>query len=156
MKTIWSGRRLAWIAVGVVIGFAVSHYWPQKPAIGAYASTHSDSFSMCTATTGIGMADAVFVLDPAVGRLIGAVYGRGGFNTVYGRNLAADFKVTNDAKYVMVPASVGAGIGGAGPAAEGAIFVAEQKSGKVIMYGFPASTGQHELVPVATFPWRGR
>jgi hypothetical protein len=150
-----SERRLAWIALGAVLGAVLSVYWPQEPAIGAYTATGADDLQMCTCTTAIGTADAVFILDGTTGRLIGGIYSNNGFPAAYVRNLAADFGVTDGASYIMVPGSVAPRVPGRGTTAEGAIFVAEQKSGLCIMYGFLTAAGTNELVPLAQFPWRG-
>jgi hypothetical protein len=155
MTTRWTETRLAWLALGAVLGSALSVYWPQEPALGAYVASSGDKFCMCACTTTIGTSDAVFVLDQTTGRLIGAIYSNGRFGALYVRNLAADFGVTDKAYYNMVPASIGARIPGRGQTAEGSIFVGEERSGLVIMYAFQAAGGINELVPVTNFNWRG-
>ncbi|MEZ6068424.1 MAG: hypothetical protein R3B90_22535 [Planctomycetaceae bacterium] len=150
-----SERRIVWIALGAVLGCVLSVYWPQEPALGAYSASGGDDLQMCSCTTAIGTGDAVFILDGTSGRLIGGIYGNGGFPAMYIRNLAADFGVTDGASYIMVPASVAPRVPGRGTSAEGVLFVAEQKSGQCGMYGFTTAQGQNELVPLANFRWRG-
>ncbi len=157
MKTKWSDRRLTWIGVGLVLGMVLSVYAPQEPAMGAYSATSADKISMCVATTSIGLPDTVFILDETTGRLFGATYATtgGAFSALHARNLAADFKVADGAKYAMVPAAIGSTQTGDGvPTASGGIFIAESKSGACILYAFTTSTGKHELAPIGRFQWR--
>ena len=155
MKSNWLETRIAWLILGALVGGVFSVYWPQEPVYGAYTAAGGSKFQMCTCTTSIGTADAVFLLDQTSGRLVGGIYANGQFGAVYLRNLAADFGV-GEGEYNMVPGSVGARIPGRGQTAEAGIFVGEQKSGLVVMYAFHTSAGANELVPVANFRWRGQ
>lgn len=156
MRTNWTETRLAWMVLGGVLGSVLSVYWPQEPALAAYTAAGGEKISMCACTTGLGTSDAVFILDQTSGRLVGGIYANGQFGAAYVQNLAQDFGVADGAVYSMVPASIGARIPGANATAEGSIFVGEQKSGKVIMYAFATAAGANRLVPLATFPFRGR
>ena len=95
------------------------------------------------------------MLDQTTGRLVGGIYDNGGFGAAYMRPLAQDFKVADGAVYNMVPAAVSR-IPGNAPTAEAAIFVAEQKTGLVIMYAFQTAAGSNTLAPMASFPFRGQ
>jgi len=158
MKPAWIETRIAWMALGALLGSLLSVYWPQEQAHAAYAASGGERICMCAGTTTIGTADAVFILDQTTGRLVGGIYAGGKFGAAYIRNLAADFKdlgATDKTHFNMVPASVGARVPGRGQTAESSIFVAEESSGQVIMYAFHASGGLNELIPVANFRWRG-
>jgi hypothetical protein len=144
------------MVLGGVLGGLLSVYWPQEPAYGAYAASGGQEFCMCACTTGLGTADAVFVLDQTTGRLVGGIYSNGGFGAAYIHNVARDFNVADGAVYNMVPASVAARLPGAAATAEASIFVGEQKSGIVIMYSFQTAAGANRLIPVARFPFRGQ
>jgi hypothetical protein len=144
------------MVLGGLLGAGLSVYWPQPAAEAAYAASGGDKFCMCACTTGLGTADAVFVLDQTTGRLVGGIYANGGFSAAYVHNVAQDFGVADGAVYNMVPASVAARLPGGAATAEGSIFIGEQKSGKVIMYSFQTAAGANRVVPVAQFPFRGR
>ncbi|MCA8992171.1 MAG: hypothetical protein KDA69_10530 [Planctomycetaceae bacterium] len=155
-------KKWLWLGVGTVFGLILSYYCPHEPAYAESASS-SERFAMATAKSGIGQSDAVFVLDMVSGRLVGAIYSpQGGFTQTYGRNLAADFKVVENAQYVMVTGFANtAGGGTGGTPATGVIYVGELNSGIVGCYGFlftpqanrPVPT--RELAVLGTFPWRG-
>ena len=155
MQTNWSNSRLSWLALGAVLGGLLSVYWPQEPAFAAYSASGGEKFCMSTGSTSLGAADAVFVLDQTTGRLVGGIYSNGAFGAAYIRNLAQDFQVAEGAVYNMVSASVAPRIPGSAPTAEAGIFIAEQKTGKCIMYGFQTAQGANQLTPLAQFKWRG-
>lgn len=153
-------RRMCWLLAGTLLGMAISYYCPQEPA---YAETASagQKFAMCTANTVLPNGEAVFVLDMLTGRLIGAGYNTqaGGFTNMYARNLAADFKVLDNAQYVMVSGTSNLRSTGAGlPPATGVLYVGELNSGLVNMYGYAYGQGNrtftNELQLVGSFPWR--
>ncbi|MEZ6057009.1 MAG: hypothetical protein R3C01_09925 [Planctomycetaceae bacterium] len=156
MERNWINHRLVWLGLGLVAGIGVAQMWNGTPAEAGYAAAHSDKFSMCSAETMVGQSDAIFILDQATGRLVGATYDRtnGGFSSSYGRNLAADFKVTDKAEYVMCPANIFPSLTGGGPQALGGIYVAEMRTGICALYGFPTAGGTSELSVLGTFPWR--
>jgi hypothetical protein len=165
MKQRWSETRTAWLVCGIVIGLAIALYWPHEPAM-AEVVDRSEKFAMCTSRTQAGSSDAVFVLDFVTGRLVGGAYmpQAGGFQA-YARNIAADFNIDagTPAQYTIAPAFIevragGAGAGGGTPA-NGAIYVGEMNSGRVILYGFMVRATSRpgpplELRPLATFPFR--
>lgn len=160
MKNRLTERKTFWVAVGTLLGMSIAYYCPQEPA---YADTAAagEKFSMCTVLTLAGQSEAVFVLDHLTGRLIGAAHNpqNGGFTQSFARNLAADFKVVDNAQYVMVPGRVEVRGGGVNPPANGCIYVGELNSGLVNMYGFTYTAGGRivpvkELIPIANFPWR--
>jgi len=76
MKT---GQRYLWLMAGVMIGLAVSWFWPQEP-LHAGSSDRDDKFAMLTVPVKdvqlAGVRDhleGVFVLDFLTGKLRGAV-----------------------------------------------------------------------------------
>ena len=162
MKNRMTERNLFWFVVGAIFGSVVIYYLPTEPAFAATANS-GDKFSMCTVRTSVGASEAIFVLDQVTGRLLGAQHSlqRNAFHQLYQRTLAADFGVTDNARYVMVSGDIQTGGGGgAAPPAQGAIYVAELNAGVVFMYGFTMSpAGQagppRELIPLASFPFRG-
>ena len=156
-----SDRKTFWLAVGTVLGMVIAYYCPQEPAYAGSASA-AEKFSMCTVPVNVNASEAVFVLDNVTGRLIGALHSlqASGFNQTYQRNLAADFQVTENAQYLMVSGSIQVAGAGATPPAQGAIYVGELTSGIVNMYGFTNAPGGRlqapkELIPIASFPFRG-
>lgn len=160
MKQYITERKTFWVAVGMLLGMAVAYYCPQEPAYADTAAS-SEKFSMCTVPTLAGQSEAIFVLDHLTGRLLGAAHNQqtGTFTQTYARNLAADFKVVDNAQYVMVPGRIQVTSGGSSPPANGAIYVGELNSGLVNMYGFQYVAGARRvpvqnLVPIANFPWR--
>ena len=153
-------RNGLWLVIGMIIGSAVTYYWPAEPA---YAETAvvGDKFAMCTANTLAGNSEAIFVLDMVTGRLMGAAYNTqtGTFTQSYLRNLAADFNVVENAQYVMISGSANLRSTGGGPPASGVVYVGELTSGMVHMYGFvyaqsPRVTPPREMVMIGRFQWR--
>lgn len=160
MKQSVTEKKTFWVGVGTLLGMIIAYYCPQEPAFADTASG-SEKFSMCTVETLAGQSEAIFVLDHLTGRLLGVAHSQqtGTFTQTYARNLAADFKVVDNAQYVMVPGRVRVSSGGNAPPANGAIYVGELNSGLVNMYGFQYSAGGRpmpvrELIPIANFPWR--
>jgi hypothetical protein len=157
MTRAWTERRIVWLAVGAVLGVVASIYWPGQPAAqAAYSAAGGSKFDMTICSTIEGAADAVFILDKATGRLIGAMPNRQGgqIAATFIRNLAADFKVADGAEYLMISAQVNPTQSGTIPPGSGGVWVAEQKSGLCILYLFPTANGPNELVPFSQFPWR--
>lgn len=160
MKEKLTERKTFWLAAGTLLGLAIAYYCPEEPAY-ADSAASGEKFSMCTVNTIIGQSETVFVLDHLTGRLVGGQYSNtsNGFVASYTRNIAADFKVVNNAQYVMVPGQAVFSGGGNMPPANGAIYIGELNSGIVAMYGYnvPSSgrpVGNLPITPVATFPWR--
>lgn len=156
-------QKWIWLGTGTLFGFILAYYCPHEPAY-AETAVSGEKFAMCTVTTGPGQSDAVFVLDMVTGRLIGGIYNSqaNGFTQTYARNLAADFKVVENAQYQMVTgfASTTGGGGNGGAPATGVIYVAELNSGLVGAYGLLYSPQSVRAVPtrelavLGTFPWR--
>lgn len=154
-------HRGTWLTAGVALGLAVATYWPSE-ALRAEAVDRTNKIALISARTTAGNSDAVFLLDFVTGRLMGAAYNTqvGGFNQRYYRNVAADFQVSENAQYTIVPAEVS--IPQARPGgtpAGGGLFVAELTTGKVAMYGYPYNETPRvqppmEMVLVAGFPFR--
>lgn len=157
--------RTTWLIAGVLLGMVVAYYCPAEPAYAGTASS-GDKFSMCTVPvspgSGLGgQSEAVFILDNVTGRLLGAIYTTqaGKFSQFLSRNLAQDFKVTDNAQYVMVSGIANIKAGAGVTPASGALYVGELNSGIVAMYGFPFDRSGRPftgaLIPVDTFNWRG-
>lgn len=160
MKARRYDGRAAWLAAGVIFGLGLAIYWPHEEAQ-ATAVDRSNKIVMTSVSTGDSTSDAVFVLDLVTGRLIGAGYTTqaGGFTQTWARNLAADFKVGENAEYVMVPGRfVIQQQGGGDIPANGGVYVAELNTGVVHMYGFPYQESRPQptkpLVLIARFPFR--
>lgn len=161
MKEKLTERKTFWLTAGTILGMMIAYYCPQEPAYADSAAT-GEKFSMCTVPTLAGQSEAVFVLDHLTGRLLGAAHSSqsGTFTQTYARNLAADFRVVDNAQYVMVPGRVDIRASGGAVPANGCVYVGELNSGLVNMYGFKYSPGGRqlplqELIPIASFPWRG-
>ncbi len=161
MKEKLTERKTFWLTAGTILGMMIAYYCPQEPAY-ADSAARSEKFSMCTVPTLAGQSEAIFVLDHLTGRLIGAAHTPQGniFSQTYARNLAADFRVVDNAQYVMVPGRVELRGAGGNPPARGCIYVGELNSGLINMYGFQYNAGGRvvpvrELIPIANFPWRG-
>lgn len=157
MAKVWTNRRVLWLGLGAVIGAVTSLLIPVEPtAHASYTAISGKKFDMCTASTIEGAPDAVFILDQATGRLLGAMPNRqgGGIAATFARNLAADFRVADGAEYLMIPADIRPTQTGSIPPANGGVWVAEQKSGVAALYLFPTGTGTNELIPFAQFKWR--
>jgi hypothetical protein len=161
MDTVSQKQKCLWIGAGTVLGLLLSYYCPHEPAYADSTVGVGQKFAMATVATGPGQSDAVFVLDMVTGRLLGAIFNQqGGFSQTYARNLAADFKVVDNAQYVMVTGFASTGGGGAGGSpATGVLYVGELNSGLVGCYGFVHTQGRgaptRDMVVLGTFPWRG-
>lgn len=160
MRARLTERKTFWVAVGTLLGMTIAYYCPQEPAYAGSAAV-GDKFSMCTVETLVGQSEAIFILDHLTGRLLGAALSpqTNSFTQTWARNVAADFKVVDNAQYVMVPGRIEVRSGGSAPPANGAIYVGELNSGLVNMYGFQYTGGGRlvpvrELIPIANFPWR--
>lgn len=160
MNTLFE-KRGAWLAAGILFGLAVATYWPAE-RLEAHAVDRTNKIALVSAETTAGNSEAIFILDFVTGRLIGAAYNTqiGTFNQRYIRNVAADFKVRENAQYSIVPATVSIPQrgGGATPAL-GGLYVAELTTGKVALYGYgfnetPQPQGVQQLVLVDGFEFR--
>lgn len=158
-------NRTAWLAVGIVVGLSISYLWPHEPAY-ATATDRNENFAIVTAESGLGGADAVFVLDFLTGRLVGAALSSqsGQFTQFYLYNVAGDFQVDPDSKPYYAIVSGRADLprrGQANPAAS-VLYIAELTSGRVNAYGFPYQIANRRgqaaapvpLVPVDSFKFR--
>ncbi len=161
MPSRWQENRFAYLLLGLIAGLAVSFYWPHEP-LKADAAASQEKFSICTVQTIPNQSEAIFVLDSVTGRLVGAAHNQqtGTFTQAYIRNVAADFGVVENAKYLMVPGFIQVRGATSGPPAQGGIYVAELTSGKVGLYGFVYQNNSRngvqsqELTPIANFSFR--
>lgn len=160
MQTHALDRRITWLMAGTLFGMAIAYYCPSERAM-ADTVALGDKFAMATVDTAPTFSEAVFILDMVTGRLMGAAYNAqtGTFTQTYARNLAADFRVTERAQYVMVTGRANLQVRGGGPPATGVIYVGELNSGQCAMYGFfyqqsQTAVGLQELTLINSFPWR--
>lgn len=152
MKTRVFEQRGMWLVAGVLLGLAVATYWPAEE-VRAHAVDRTNKIALVSAETTSGNSEAIFILDFVTGRLVGAAYNTqiGTFNQRYLRNVAGDFKVTGNAQYAIVPATVSIPQRGGGPTpALGGLYVAELTTGKVALYGygFNETPGPQPVMPL--------
>jgi hypothetical protein len=146
------------LITGIALGVSLASYWPHEPTAYADAAVNEEKFALCTCSTNVGDADAVFVLDYATGRLIGATFNNKAneFSQPMIRNLAADFGLTEAGKFLMVPGFVGARA--RTQPANGGIYIAELTTGKLALYGFinvaQGTRVPQQLTPLGILPWR--
>lgn len=131
-------HRPFYLVVGLIAGLAIAYTRPHEPAYAA-GSDSSDQVAITTCTTGLGGAEAVFVLDFTTGRLVGAALSSqtGQITQSYLYNVAADFGLTERGEYVMTSGHAELPRRGQTPAGNSVIWVAEMKSGRVMGYAFP-------------------
>ena len=159
MQARLQDHRFAYLLMGLVGGLAISFYWPHEP-LKADTAAAMDKFAICTVPTIVNQSEAVFVLDSVTGRLVGAAHDQqtGGFTQAFFRNVALDFGVVENAKYLMVPGFLTTRGGAArGTPSNGGIYVAELTSGKVGLYGFlynNRNSTPQELIAIANFSFR--
>ena len=139
------------LVAGGLLGVAVDRAFFAVPApILAQVTDRTEKFVLFTSDLALGdPTDGVFVLDTVNGALYGGRLGpTGNFITSYGRNVAGDFGQRQaGAEYAVVAGTAESGTG--------VIYVAENRSGKVIAYAVPDGRGgQLTLNPVATFNFR--
>ncbi len=151
-------NRFGWVICGLVMGLGISFYWPHEP-LKADSASGQEKFSICTVPTIVNQSDAIFVLDSVTGRLRGAAHNTqtGSFGQFFGRNVAADFGVIENGRYLMVPGFIATKGAAGGVPASGSIYVAELTSGKVGLYGFyynNRSTETQELRAIDSFSFR--
>lgn len=158
MQTHWLNHRFSLLACGLVMGLAVSSYWPHEPL--KANATSLEKFSLCTAPTLPNQSDAVFVLDSVTGRLVGAAHSMqtGGFENVWTRSVATDFGVTEKGQYLMTSGFLRTQGAANGTPANSGVYVAELTSGRVGLYGFLMNNlnqaSSTPLIPIADFSFR--
>lgn len=155
-------HRMAWLVAGVIVGLGISYFWPHEP-VQAVGSDSNPKFAMTTVPVSIvNDIEGIFVLDFLTGRLTGGVLNtqNGRFFNAYQRNVAGDFQVDTEAKYVMVAGQANLPNQGQVPRASGVLYIGELTSGRVICYSFPFAQGnrpsQAPLQPVDGFQFRER
>lgn len=162
VKTRLLDQRAAWLIAGAVFGLAIATYWPSEQAWAEAAVDRTSKIALVTAPTTPGNSDAVFILDFVTGRVVGAAYNTqtGAFTQRYFRNVANDFKVSENAQYAIVPGSIAVQQRGGGPTpAEGGLYIAELTTGRIALYGYsynqtPGPQPVLPLVPLDTFLFR--
>ncbi len=163
MKLNGSDNRTVWLIAGLLVGLGLSYFWPHEP-VQAIGVDRADEFSMLTCETGLGGAEAVFVLDFLTGRIVGAALSAqtGKFTQIYQHNVAADFKVDPQKRphYVMISGRADLPRGRSNPGAS-LIYVGELTSGLVLTYAFPYQVNNRNkvtsplpLLPVDQFRFR--
>lgn len=135
---------------GLLLGYAVSRMFATPTAVFAEAVDRTDKFVIFTAPQAAGsVGESIFVLDTVNGKLYGGTLGgRGEFTASFGRDIAQDFGQREaNAEYAVVA--------GQNERGSGVVYVAENRSGRVVAYGIPTQRGQAlPLIPIAQFPFR--
>lgn len=158
MQPHWLNHRFSLLACGLVMGLAISSYWPHEPL--KANATSLEKFSLCTAPTQVNQSDAVFVLDSVTGRLVGAAHNMqtGNFDNVWTRSVATDFGVTEKGQYLLTSGFLRTQGASNGTPGISGIYVAELTSGRVGLYGFLMNNlnqpTNSPLIPIADFPFR--
>ncbi len=148
---LWKHARLAWLGLGLLVGFSAAGVWPNTP-LRAVATDRVDTFAMATVPLDDSV-EAVCFLDFLTGNLRAMALSKltGQFQYAFAYNVNKDLKVdpAKNPRYMMV-----SGIadlrhtGGSQRAPSKAIvYVAEITSGNVAAYCVPwspaaRSTGQ--------------
>lgn len=148
------GSRLAWLALGVVIGGGLTWAWPSQSA-SAFTSDRNDKFAVTSAPTG-PTSEAVFVLDFLTGQIRGFALNRNanGYMWVYSRSIAQDFGVdpNKPARYAMISGLAQPSGRGGASYAPSYIYVAELSTGRIQPYAIPYRTQRGstptQLIPV--------
>lgn len=156
MQSRISQERATWLAVGLLAGLCVAHFWPHEPAQ-AITVDRTDKYAMATGPVSITeRVEAVFVLDFLTGRLEGRVLNPslGVFTHSYFRNVAADFEVDprGNPQYAIVAGQAQLASARGVSMASGVVYVAELLTGKVICYGFPYNETNRRLPPTELKP----
>lgn len=127
------------IVLGVVVGLNVQGLWPNVP-LHATATQGMDRFAIATGLVDNGV-EALYFLDFLTGDLRAAVINpkTGKFNSLYVRNIAADFGgVTKNPRYLVVTGLADMPRGRANfQFAKSVVYVAEASSGQVAAYTIP-------------------
>jgi hypothetical protein len=141
-------KRLAWVSVGVLIGFLVAAFMPARP-LHAVATHGADGFALATGQIDNGI-EGVYFLDYLTGDLKGAVLNlnNGQFTTFYQYNVLKDLQVEGGKapKFLMVT-----GIGQLRQRANqyqpgtAVIYVMEASSGTLAAYAVPWNVGRATL-----------
>jgi len=154
--------RAAYLAAGLVMGLCLAYLWPHEPAL-AGTSDRDERFAMTTCSVGLANSEAVFVLDFLTARLTGAILNSrtGKFTNFYYRDLASDFDIDPAAEphYAIVSGNVNLPNVGRTQLGQGAIYIGEMTSGKIICYAFPYKIQQQkippmQMIPMDVFPFR--
>lgn len=172
MRYCCRSGRWAWLAVGLLAGWALSNFWPSTP-LHAVATDRADAITIATGLVETEI-EAVFLLDSSTGTLRAAVPSirRGvGFQAVWGRNLTADLATVVGTVNARIKAQNAARRGGAAmpelqiperpkymmvtglldirqgpsrfPPGRSLVFVAEATTGVVLGYALPWSPNAH-------------
>ena len=147
MQTI-DQRRLAWLALGILIGFLLTAIMPARP-LHAVATDGAEGFSLATGQIDPDV-EGVFFLDGLTGDLRGAVLNlsNGKFTTLFETNVMQDLQglqvdVARGAKFLMVTGGVNLRQGASQvQPGEAAVYVAEVNSGVCLAYGVPWNRGR--------------
>ena len=138
------------VAVGLAAGVAADRLLLAPAPLKAEVTDRNEKLVMFTCRLSFGSpGEAVFVLDSGTGTLFGGVVGQNGrFVSSYARSIAADFgDRAGNAEYAVVA--------GPGSSGDGFVYIAENRSGKVVAYGIPQGAGrQMPLVPADTFNFK--
>lgn len=133
-------NRMAWLAIGMVAGICLSHFWPNEPAM-AVVTDRNAKFALATAEIAQGgQTEAIFTLDFLTGQLRGAVLNSrtASFTHAYFRNVNEDFNLDPSLQpfYTIVSGRCTLPSRGRASTAQSVVYVAELTTGKVIAYAF--------------------
>ncbi|MEN6405729.1 MAG: hypothetical protein ABFC77_04575 [Thermoguttaceae bacterium] len=143
----WKKSVAAALGVGLVLGLALSGFWPQTP-LHAVATDRSDSYAMATGPLD-NEVEAVYFLDFLTGDLKVVVLGRqttmwaGFFETNVSTALNVDPQ--KNPKYMMVTGVTNLRRAGGSrqQPSSSMCYVAEVTSGKVVAYAVPWSPAMY-------------
>ncbi len=141
-------KRLAWISVGILIGFLLTALMPARP-LHAVATHGSDGFALATGLIDGGI-EGVYFLDYLTGDLKGAALNlnNGQFTTFFEYNVLKDFQAEagKTPKFLMV---TGLAQLRRGPTqyqpGQAVVYVMEANSGVLAAYMVQWNTGRGNL-----------
>ncbi len=131
--------RLAWLAIGLVLGLMLGGWMPNTP-LHATATDRYDTFAVATGFVDEGV-EAIFFLDFLTGDLRAAVLNRGGtFSAFYHYNILNDMGVQQgkNPRFLMVTGlnNINRGAARMRPSLS-IVYIAEINSGTVAAYAIP-------------------
>ncbi len=140
MWQIVANHRLAWLAVGIVIGLFLGGLWPHTP-LHAVATDRYDTFCICTGPVDDEF-EAIYFLDFLTGDLRAAVVSpkNNKFSAFYQLNILTHLNVdvSKNPRYLMVTGISDLRRGAARARFSRAlVYVAEVTTGRVAAYAIP-------------------
>lgn len=148
MSPAFNQQRLAWIVLGVAVGFLLTALMPARP-LHAVATHGQDGFALATGLIDNNV-EGLYFLDHLTGDLNGAALNmnNGQFTTFFKSNVIKDMQldVSKNPKFLMVTglANVRRGPTQFQPG-QAVIYVMELNSGAVAAYAVPWNSGRASL-----------